>query len=82
MPKFPKKLKKHEKVSQFKDVTLVLKWNDRKYVHMITTLHKDEMIMTQTEKKDRETGELILKPACIIDYNRFMGTIDNVFRNR
>lgn len=77
MPKFPKKkMKKGEVLAQHNDKMMVLKWNYRRIVHMLSTFHTNTM--TQTSKINRETGQPISKPSCIIDYNQHMDTIDKI----
>ena len=49
--------------------------NKPKVVHMLSTLHKANMV--DTGKKDRENNA-ILKPSCIVDYNHQMGGVDLV----
>ena len=53
---------------------LTLVWNDKKYVKMFTTMHNASM--TITGKVDRK-GNNIIKPSCILTYNRGMGGVDN-----
>jgi hypothetical protein len=51
-----------------------LKWSDKRYVHMLTT------VFTANQKDTGEihfkTGESIINPECIIEYNNKMGAID------
>ena len=49
--------------------------NKPKVVHMLSTLHKANMV--DTGKKDKDKNP-ILKPSCILDYNRQMGGVDLV----
>ena len=44
--------------------------NKPKVVHMLSTLHKANMVDTGKTDKDKN---LILKPSCILDYNHQMG---------
>lgn len=73
MPIFSK-LKKGEIKSQHSGPLMVIKWHDRREVHMLTTLHDDSK--APTGKTDRTTGQQIEKPVCVLDYNRFMGSVD------
>lgn len=73
MPKF-RKLKKGEKEAKYSDPMMALKWCDKKNIHMLTTIHKDEM--GPSDKIDRSTGLPIMKPECVIDYTKNMGTVD------
>ena len=49
--------------------------NKPKVVHVLTTDHKNES--SPTGKKDRD-GTTIVKPKCVLDYNRHMGGVDLV----
>jgi len=51
-------------------IWLALKWQDKKEVWMITSIH--EINYTTTGKKHYLTGEEQIKPNCIIDYNKNM----------
>nr|XP_013190046.1 unnamed protein product [Amyelois transitella] len=73
MPKF-KNLKKGDREALYSDPIMAMKWRDKKNIHMLTTIHKDEM--GPTEKMDLMTGLPKLKPECIIDYNKNMGAVD------
>lgn len=74
MPKFEEPLKKGEMTFRNCGTILVLKWSDKRDIHMITTMHNYSM--ASTNKKDRQTGHTIMKPVCIIDYNHNMGGVD------
>ena len=53
---------------------LALVWKDKKDVKMLTTMHNASM--TNTGKVDRK-GNDIVKPSCVLTYNRGMGGVDN-----
>lgn len=75
MPKFEAPLlKRGEMTFQCSGPILVMKWCDKREIHMITTMHDYQM--ASTNKKDRQTGKTIMKPLCIIDYNYNMGGVD------
>lgn len=76
MPKFTKNLKRGERRCMSTDKIMVLQWRDKRIVHMLTTFHEDTVVTTA--KTNRETGESIVKPLCIDQYNKNMGTIDKV----
>lgn len=73
MPCF-KKLKKGETEVKSNSPLLALKWCDRRDVHMLTTMHDDSF--GPTGKTNFRTGEPIMKPKCILEYNKNMGTVD------
>ena len=74
MPKFSTKLAKGEVEAKHIDNILAIKWLDRREVCMLTTLHKNQM--KKTDKTNRQTGENIMKPHCIVEYNQNMGAVD------
>lgn len=78
LPKFTEKLKKGETQVGHNMIWLALKWQDKKEVWMITTVSRLEY--ASSGKQDFVTGEEIIKPSCIIDYNKNMGGVDNVDR--
>ncbi len=73
MPEFDD-LEKGEITHLHKDNLLAFKWQDKRDVHMLTTLH--EPGFGPTKKKNFKTDETIWKPLAIIDYNANMGPID------
>lgn len=73
MPKF-KKLHKGEVDAYYSHPLMTLKWQDKKAVTMISTLHDAKII--PSNKEDRATGLPKLKPECVIDYTNNMGTVD------
>lgn len=73
MPKF-KKLKKGEMEAFYSPPLMALKWVDKKAVTMISTKHGSNII--PTDKEDRATGLPKLKPECVDDYTKNMGSID------
>ena len=75
MPKqFPgRKLGKGECTSRNANGLMALIWKDKKEVKMLSTKHTPEMVATGT--RDRK-GNIITKPACVVDYNKGMGGVD------
>ena len=53
---------------------IVMKYHDKRQVSMCSTLHRG--VMVPSGKVDRETKEDIMKPDAILDYNKFMGSVD------
>lgn len=74
MPKFTDKLNKGDVSWYSSDHLLVLKWKDRRDVHMITTMHANEIVVLP--KVDRITKENVRKPRCVVEYNSKMGAVD------
>lgn len=73
MPAMKEKLKKGEVVHYNTEKLLAVKWMDKREVHMLTTLHPNEM--AGTGKTDKQ-GNDIIKPICITTYNSNMGAVD------
>lgn len=75
MPKEILRIEKGKTFAVQKKSMNVFGFKDKKKdVLMLTTIH-DNMNIT-TGKKDRTTGRDILKPQCVVDYNKNMGGID------
>lgn len=75
MPKnFLNKMKKGEIEMRNTQNMMVIKWHDKRDIHMLTTVHKNEI--KDTGKINFTTGESIVKPSCIVDYNLKMGAVD------
>ena len=75
MPAFGK-LAKGQQTFQTTGKLLAPKWMDKGEVHMLITLHQPMVVAT--EKYDRETGQRIKKPVCIVQYNKCMRAVDQV----
>lgn len=54
--------------------TLILLFNNKRIVKMITNIHSAEIV--DTRKIDRRTKKKIFKPKCIVDYNKYMSGVD------
>ena len=68
------KLKKGEVISRSCDKGLLaLVWRDKKDVRMLSTAHTAEMV--DSGKRNRK-GDAVIKPKCVIDYNRGMKGVD------
>ena len=75
MPIFPpQKMKKGEVIFYTSGNLLCIKWCDKREVLMLTTRHGIGMI--ETGKEDRKSGEKLLKPIAVTEYNTYMGAID------
>ena len=55
------------------DELLALKWQDKKEVKMLSSMHTAEMINKQKKHKN---GEDIIKPQCVLSYNEEMRGVD------
>jgi len=67
-----KKLKKGEIVAYQKRKTMVLQWKDKRVVTALSTIHNNEMVNIQKNKKTIE------KPRVVVDYNGTMRGVDRV----
>ena len=56
------------------NILMALKWQDRREVIILSTIHKPKMFPTR--KNDWKTQKVIAKPECIIDFNENMGSVD------
>lgn len=76
MPEFRKKLGRGECETANTENMLAIKWLDKRYVHMLTTVYSGKM--KSTGKINQKTKETILKPDCVMHYNENMGAVDKV----
>ena len=76
LPPLTTKLKRGESQYAHTNTLLALKWQDKREVHMLSTIHSTTY--TNSNKIDRQTGEAIRKPVCIVDYTKNMGAADHV----
>ena len=71
---FKKKLKRGEiAFYSSTDGLLALKWQDKKEVKMLSSMHTAEMVNTQ---KRHRNGKHIIKLQCVLSYNEEMGEVD------
>jgi len=67
-----KKLKKGDFIAQQSDRGIVvMKWEDKRDVLVLSTKYKDTMVQTQNK-----FGQNILKPQIVIDYNKGKSLVD------
>lgn len=69
-------LRKGEYDYQNTNNLLVMKWRDKRDVFMLSTIHKPRMI--KTGKTDWKNHEPIVKPECVVDYNKNKDAVDKV----
>lgn len=73
MSTFQKKLAPSQCITATTKDMMTCKWRDKRDVHMLSTVHKPKMSLTN--KTDR-LENCIKKPECILDYNPNVGLID------
>lgn len=73
MPKF-QKLKRGQIAAYSSPPLLALKWQDKKQVLMLSTKHDDKII--PSDNVDYSTGLPKMKPQCVVDYSKNMGSVD------
>jgi hypothetical protein len=73
-PKFQRTLQRGEQSVQHTPNMIAIKWHDKKDVFMLSTVHNSTMVLT--EKRRSDTSDEILKPLCIIEYNKNRGIVD------
>ena len=76
LPPLTIKLKRGESQYSHTNILLALKWQDKREVHMLSTIHSTAY--ANSDKVDHQTGEEIEKPVCILDYTKNMGGVDHV----
>ncbi|CAK1590291.1 unnamed protein product [Parnassius mnemosyne] len=54
----------------------IIKWTDKRPVHMISTCRNHNLTLKSTGKTNRITGNIIKKPQCVITYNENKKGID------
>lgn len=78
MRKSENKLVRGEVQVAHNNVWMAMKWEDKRCVRMLTSVHEFEFCTTG--KKHYRTNEDIVKPKCVHEYNQNMGGVDNVDR--
>lgn len=64
------KLQKGNVIAFQKGKMCVFKWQDKKPICILSTIHNDEMVETRSKQKT------VLKPKAVVDYNMNMGGVD------
>lgn len=71
MPPLTDKLKRGEIQYYSTQRLLALKWQDKREVRLLSSLHNSSMVTAK-----RKNNEDIVKPKCVVDYNESMGGVD------
>ncbi|GFW99939.1 piggyBac transposable element-derived protein 4 [Trichonephila clavipes] len=67
-------LKKGDIIAFQKGEICVLKWKDKKPLHMLSTFHNTDMM----EVKDKKGDSVKLKPKALVFYNNILGSVDGL----
>lgn len=73
MPKITTKLSAGECTYRCCEKLLAVRFKDKREVNMLSSNHTFDMMSVG---KNRETGRQKFKPTCIVDYNNYMGAVD------
>jgi len=73
MPVIQNKLKTGEASFRSSKYLLAMRWCDKREVYMLSSFHSEEFVET---KRHYRTREMIMKPKCVVDYNKLMGAVD------
>lgn len=65
------KLRKGEFLVWYRNKLMLMKWADKRDVHLISTVHDKDMV----EVPDRK-GKMKFKPTLVVDYSKGMGGVD------
>ena len=55
---------------------LIIKFHDKKVVHMLTTIHTEETQRVQRQAQRQRNQDAQHKPVAVVQYNRYMGGVD------
>jgi hypothetical protein len=72
LPKLDKKLDKGQVETRHTDNMMLVRWRDKRELCMLTTLHTDSM--KQSGKVDSTTNTPVIKPECVMNYNKWQWT--------
>lgn len=68
-----KKLEKSEIVAARRGKVMIMKWEDKRDICLLSTAHNTEKVTTNKTDKD---GNVISEPKVVIDYNETMRGVD------
>ncbi|KAM9743810.1 piggyBac transposable element-derived protein 4-like [Menidia menidia] len=85
-PQVIKELKKTdlrmgEKVVRHNERVMVVAWQDKRLVKMVTTCHQDRIQGVEVWQKGHKDKVTQFKPECIVAYNSFMNGVDKLDQN-
>lgn len=74
MPKLNTILELNETEVQYSGPLMAIKWKDKKYIFMLSTIHDNSMELSS--RIHRNTGLPVIKPKAVVDYSKNMGSVD------
>ncbi|XP_041960142.1 piggyBac transposable element-derived protein 4-like isoform X2 [Alosa sapidissima] len=72
-------LRMREKVVRHNERVMVVAWQDKRLVKMVTTCHQDRMQKVNVWQRGRKVSQY--KPECIVAYNSSMNGVDKLDQN-
>ncbi|XP_053184300.1 piggyBac transposable element-derived protein 4-like [Scomber japonicus] len=69
------------KVVRHNERVMVVAWQDKRLVKMVTTCHQDKMQRVDVWQKGQKNKVPQLKPECVVAYNAFMNGVDKLDQN-
>ncbi|CAL9704079.1 unnamed protein product [Knipowitschia caucasica] len=60
---------------------MVVAWQDKKLVKMVTTCHQDDMKSVDVWKSGHREKVTLMKPACVVAYKASMNGVDHFVKN-
>ncbi|XP_061536929.1 piggyBac transposable element-derived protein 4-like [Phycodurus eques] len=70
-----------EKVVRHNERVMVVAWQDKQLVRMVTTCHQDRMQKVKVLQKGHKDEGCQLKPQCVVAYNSSMHGVDRLDQN-
>ena len=70
-----------EKVVRHNERVMVVAWQDKRLVRMVTTCHQDSMQWVEVWRRGNRDKVAQLKPECVVAYNASMNGVDKLYQN-
>lgn len=70
-----------EKVVRHNNKVMVVAWQDKRLVKMLTTCHQDRMQKVEVWQKGQKDKVSQMKPECVVAYNASMNGVDKLDQN-
>ncbi|XP_077397628.1 heterogeneous nuclear ribonucleoprotein U-like protein 1 isoform X2 [Festucalex cinctus] len=69
------------RVARHNGDVMVVAWQDKRVVKMVTTCHKDTMRKVEVRRKGEKDEAVVLKPECVVAYNTHMSGLGKLDQN-